>query len=217
MLNESSALVVAAVAVAAAPCSSRAQPAPAAPDPMAVSAGVAWVVPMANLSLHDWNDGRYATAGTAFTQRISYAPLEVLGFFLQASFPAFGIDAGAVERDYELLFGTPAGITGGGNEITAWNLGVRWRQGRSWKKGLYLEGLAGWYRDRLELEMTDSSADTTFSWEAGWGISAGCAFPVGPSFAVDVGLVMHEFREEYFINRWAGLRLLAVMTFGGKP
>jgi hypothetical protein len=31
-----------------------------------------------------------------------------------------------------------------------------------------------------------------------------------------MGLILHEFREEYFINRWIGLRLLAVMTFGGK-
>ena len=214
--NIPSALAVAAIITGALAGPVRAQLPPPPPDPMAISVGAAWVIPMGNLSLQDWDDGRYATSGTAFTQRFSYAPLEALGFFIQASFPAFGVDAAAVRRDYELLFGTATAVTGGSNEITAWNLGLRWRQGRSWKKGFYAEGLVGWHRDRLELEIEGSSADTTFSWEPGWGVTAGWVFPLGPSFAVDMGLILHEFREEYFINRWIGLRLLAVMTFGGK-
>ncbi len=188
----------------------------APPDPMAVSVGVAIVMPLGNLGMNDWDDGRYATAGIALTQRFSYSPLESFGFFIQAAFPAFGVDAAAVGSDYEAVFGSATDITGGSNEVVSWSAGTRWRGGRSWSKGLYVEGMLGWYRDRLSLEIADDTADTTFSWEAGWGLSAGWIFPVGPAFALDIGIIMHEFREDYFINRWTGLRLLAVMTFGGK-
>ncbi len=196
-------------AVAAGVC--HAQLPPPKADPMAISVGVAWVIPLENLALQHWSDGRYATSGTALTQRFSYAPWEVLGFFLQASFPAFGLDGNAAQRDF--MEDPP--ITGGSNDVTAWNLGARLRLGRSWKKGLYVEAAVGWHRDRLELELVESSVDTTFSWEPGWAVAAGWVFPLGPALAVDAGVAVHEFREEYFVNRWVGLRLLAVMTFGG--
>lgn len=189
---------------------------PSAPDPMSISVGVTFVLPLGNLGTNDWDDGRYATAGTALTQRLSYAPLESFGFFIQAAFPAFGVDATAVGSDYKAIFGSTTDVTGGSNEIVSWSAGVRWRGGRSWNRGLYVEGMLGSYRDRLSLEIAGDTADTTFSWETGWGVSAGWIIPVGPAFAVDIGIIMHEFREEYFINRWTGLRLLAVMTFGGE-
>lgn len=210
------AITLALLADCFAPGVTRAQIAQSAPDPMSISVGAAFVLPMGNLGTNDWDNGRYATAGAAFTQRFSYTPLKSFGFFVQAAFPAFGVDATAVGNDYEAIFGSATDVTGGSNEIVSWNAGVRWRGGQSWNKGLYVEGMLGSYRDKLTLEITGDTADTTFSWEAGWGVSAGWVFPVGPAFAVDIGIIMHEFQEEYFINRWTGLRLLAVMTFGGK-
>jgi hypothetical protein len=164
----------------------------------------------------DWYNGRYATAGTAMTQRFSFAPLESWGVFFQASFPAFGVDTDAVARFWEENTGTPLAVTDGGNNVTAWNLGMRWRQGRSWMKGLYAEAMVGTYRDQLEMEVEGTVSDTTFTWEMGWGVSAGYIIRIAPAFAVDTGVTLHEFKEDTFINRWVGFRFLAVLAFGGN-
>lgn len=200
---------------------SDAQILPAEPARMAASVGVAWIVPGGNLALKDPGDfalddpgdGRYATPGTALIQRFSMAPWKHLGFFFQASFPAFGMDGAAAQED----FGSDPPITGGSNDITAWNVGVRWRGGGSWSRGFYLETMVGWHRAQFEIEYENGQTDgATFDWEIGWAAAVGWVFPLGPAFAVDTALALHEFKEDYFMNRWFGLRILAVLTFGGK-
>ena len=56
----------------------------------------------------------------------------------------------------------------------------------------------------------------SFSRETGWGVAAGWLLGAGQAFAFDIGLTLNEFREDYFIHRWIGLRTLAVLTFGGN-
>ncbi len=207
---------------------SRAQIPPPEPASMAVSIGVTWAFPLADLALQspgnvtfdDPGDGRYATGGTAMTQRIAFAPFDPVGFFFQASFPTFGVDAAAVQAD----FGVTPPVVGGKNEIVAWSLGIRWRGGRSWQRGPYAEVMVGRYRTRTELIQEEENPEggtitlksgETFTWEPGWGIAGGWLLPAGPAFALDIGITLHEFREDYFINRWFGLRAMAVLTFGG--
>lgn len=199
---------------------SRAQIPPPEPAPMAVSIGVTWAFPLAdlalqspgNITLEDPGDGRYATGGTAMTQRIAFAPFDPVGLFFQASFPTFGVDAAAVQAD----FGVTPPVVEGKNEIVAWSLGIRWRGGRSWQRGPYAEVMAGRYRTRTELKQEGlDPAGQTFTWEPGWGVAGGWLLPAGPAFALDIGITLHEFREDYFINRWFGLKAMAVLTFGG--
>jgi hypothetical protein len=187
---------------------------------MAVSIGVTWLLPLAdlalespgNLALEDPGDGRYATGGTAMTQRIAYAPAGHVGLFLQAAFPSFGVDIDAVQADY----GVSPPLVDGRNEIVSWEFGLRWRGGRSWQKGPYAEVMVGRYRARTELKREGlDPEDETYTWETGWGTAAGWLLRIGPALAVDLGVILHEFREDYFINRWIGLRTLAVLTFGG--
>jgi hypothetical protein len=187
---------------------------------MAVSIGITWTVPLADLALKspgnplldDPGDGRYATGGTAMTQRIAYAPFEPVGLFLQASFPTFGVDVEAVQADY----GVSPRVVNGKNEIVSWAVGLRWRGARSWQKGPYAEAMIGYYRARTELKQEGlDPEDEAFTWETGWGAAAGWLLRASPALAVDIGVILHEFREDYFINRWIGLRTLAVLTFGG--
>ncbi|MFC1628289.1 hypothetical protein ACFL3H_04150 [Gemmatimonadota bacterium] len=200
--------------------SSRAQIPPPDPAPMAVSIGVTWAIPLADLALQspgnilleDPGDGRYATGGTAMTQRIAFAISDPIGVFFQATFTSFGVDTAAVQADYSV---SPP-VVGGKNEMVTWSIGVRWRGGQSWQKGPYAEAMIGRYRARTELKQKDlDPVGETFTWELGWGVAGGWIVSVGPSLALDIGVVLHEFREDYFINRWFGLRTMAVMTFGG--
>jgi len=104
----------------------------------------------------------------------------------------------------------------GQNEIVAWGFGVRWRGGRSWQRGPYAELMTGRYRTRTELKQEGQDrVGETYSRETGWGAAGGWLLRAGPAFALDIGITLHEFREDYFINRWIGLRTLAVLTFGG--
>ena len=200
---------------------SRAQIAPPKPAPMAVSVGLTWALPLADLALQspgtanpeDPGDGRYATAGTALTQRIAYAPFGRIGLFLQATFPVFGVDVDAAQSDFQ----SSPPLVKGKNEIVAWIFGVRWRGGRSWQQGPYVELMTGRYRVRTELKLQGLDPEgVTHTREPGWGAAGGWLLRVGPAFALDIGITLHEFREDYFMNRWIGLRTLAVMTFGGE-
>ncbi len=208
-------------------------------DPMAISVGVALVVPIGNLAEQNPDENTvFATSGTALTQRFSYSPLRHWGVFVQASFPAFGIDVAAADR-----FSADE-VVEGGNDIAAWNLGIRWRSGKSWQRGLYAEMALGGYRHRLEAvkwverELPESEPEKVLvreslvypgddkgnsGWAMGWSGAVGWVIPLTPAFAIDVGLAFHEFEAEFrhdpyvdrWTNRWIGLRLLAVMTFGG--
>lgn len=216
----------------------RAQLPPSPPDPMAISVGVARVIPQGNLAGQDPLESTwYATSGAALTQRLSYSPMLQWGVFMQASFPAFEVDVAALDRDFV------TSVVGGSNDITAWNLGIRWRGGKSWSVGPYAEVAIGMYRHRVETvklvedvqvggepELVRDSLvfpgdDTGNSgWAAGWTGALGWVFPLTPAFALDAGLELHRFEVEFrhdpyvdrWTNRWIGLRLLAVMTFGGE-
>jgi len=199
---------------------SRAQIPPPEPASMAVSIGVTWAIPLADLALQspgnilleDPGAGRYATRGTAMTQRIAFALFDPVGVFFQASFPTYGVDAEAIQRDWNV---TPK-VVDGRIEIVAWSLGIRWRGGGSWQNGPYAEAMAGRYRVRAELEQEGQDpVGEEPTWESGWGLAGGWLLPVGPAFALDLGLAWHGFRVDHFTNRWFGLRILAVMTFGG--
>ncbi len=192
---------------------SRAQIAPPKPARIAVSIGITWALPQANLALQNPDDGSYATAGTVLTQRIAYAPIGRIGLFLQAAFPVFGLDVEAAQSDW--LLSPP--LVKGKNEIVAWIFGVRWRGGRSWQQGPYMELMTGRYRVRTETKRQGlDPEDMTYSREPGWGAAGGWLLRVGSASALDIGITLHEFREDYFINRWIGLRILAVLTFGGE-
>jgi len=234
--NIPSALAVAAIITGALAGPVRAQLPPPPPDPMAISVGVAWVIPMGNLAGQDpLENTYYATSGAALTQRFSCSPLLRWGVFIQASFPAFGTDVAALDRDFVAV------VVDGRNDITAWNLGIRWRGGKSWRVGPYAEAAIGTYRHRVETvklvedvqgeqELVRDSLvfpgdDTGKSgWATGWTGALGWVFPLTPAFALDAGLELHGFEAEFrydpyverWTNRWIGLRLLAVMTFGGK-
>ncbi len=186
------------------------------PARFAVAIGNAWVYPQGDLALKEstvTTDGRYATPGTAFVQRLMWAPFGRWGMFLQASFPSFGVDAEAVQRD----FNRSPPVVGGANTITAWTLGVRWRQGRSWRRGPYAEAALERNRATLEVRQEGEEADSmAFAWETGWMVGAGWVVGLGPTLALDGGLAVHEFREDAFITRWTALRFMAVFTFGGN-
>ena len=71
---------------------------------------------------------------------------------------------------------------------------------------------------------TGCGAGCATGWATGWTGALGWVFPLTPAFALDAGLELHRFEVEYrhdpyvdrWTNRWIGLRLLAVMTFGGE-
>lgn len=194
---------------------------PPEPDRFAVSIGVSAVFPTGALAdQNPLEESYYATAGTAFKQRFSYAPWHALGFFLEASFPAFGVDVEAVQRD----FGVDPPVVDGGNDISSWSAGVRWRRRGEWLRGPYVEALVGLYRQRLELKQRGNDPQQeTYDWRPGAAVAVGWAVPLGTAFALDVATTFSQYREEKqgngFVNRWTnrwwGLRFLAVLTFGG--
>ncbi len=180
--------------------------------PWAFSIGAALVLPAGNLALQDYDDGRYARAGTALTQRIGWSPLPHWACFVQGSFPDFGLEAGAAQRDG----GLDPPITGGRTQIVAWNLGLRWHLRPGWLAGPYAETAVGWHRARLELEFGDGTVEgEAYRWRVGWSVSGGWVIELGPAFGLDLGVTMHEFREDYFVDRWFALRALAIFSFGG--
>jgi hypothetical protein len=183
------------------------------PAPFAVGVGNAWIIPGGNLPLDDPADGRYATAGTAFTQRLMWAPRPAWGVFAQVSFPSFGVDAAAVQTDYD----RDPPVIDGANTVTSWLLGLRWRAGRSWRTGPYVETALGWNRATLEVRQEGLPAESlAFNWEIGWMACAGWVLPVGPTFSLDGAIAHNEFKEDYFTTRWTALRIMAVFTFGGS-
>ena len=187
----------------------------------AISVGGAAVFPMADLARQDPNaDTWYATAGSGLVQRLSYRVFPALGVFAEASFPGFGMDAAAAQED----FNSNPPLVEGKNDISAWSAGLRWRAGRSWLRGLYAEASLGTYRQRVETRQQDAEADgLIFEWKTGWGVAAGWVVPIGTALALDLGVTLQQFQEENvvnsyvnrWVNRWLGLRVLAVLTFGG--
>ncbi len=195
------------------PLDARAQMPVRGPAPFAATVGNAWILPGGNLALKDADDGRYATAGTAFVQRLMWAPGRIWGLILQAAFPTFGVDAEAVQADY----GSSPPIVDGANTISSWSLGLRLRGGRSWRRGPYAEAALERNRASLEVRQEGESADSiTFDWETGWMVGAGWVLPVGPTFSIDGALALHRYTEDYFITRWTAFRIMAVFTFGGS-
>jgi len=198
------------VAIASGPV--RAQLPEPGPDPFAISVGGVAGIPAGNLALEDPVDGLYATPGPGLTQRFAWSPLRSWGVFFQASFPAFGADLEALERDF------PLDLEEGRNRLQQWDMGIRWRGGRSWLEGPYLEIMGGIHRARTEFDVAgeDTLRSQTGDWSPGFGLAAGWAVPVGPAFALESSVVMHSFEDEDFLYRWFGIRILAVMTFGGR-
>jgi hypothetical protein len=185
---------------------------PPRPDPWAFSIGTALVLPSGNLALQDYEDGRYARRGTALTQRLGWSPLPWLACFLQGSFPVFGLDAGAAQRDG----GLDPPITGGETQIVVWNLGLRWHLRPGWLSGPYAETAAGWHRARLELEFGDGTTEgEAYEWRPGGSVAVGWVVGLGPALGLDVGVTLHEFKEDYFVDRWFAFRALATFSFGG--
>jgi hypothetical protein len=192
---------------------------------VAISVGGAAVFPMADLARQDQDkhpdtDVWYATAGSGLVQRLSYAVFPALGVFAEASFPGFGMDVAAVQAD----FNSNPPLVEGKSDISAWSAGLRWRAGRSWLNGLYAEASLGTYRQRVETRLQGAQPDSAiFEWKTGWGVAAGWVVPLGTALALDLGVTLHEFHEENvvdgfvnrWVNRWLGLRVLAVLTFGG--
>jgi hypothetical protein len=204
------ALLVAGLAI---PGTARAQLPASRPDPFHLSVGGAWAVPEAHLARQDPDDGRYGRPGRGLVERFGWYPGRHWGLFLQGYFPVMGVDAAAVQRDFEA---DPA-VRGGRNEVTGWLMGLRLRRFPEPLRGPYLEGSIGWYRHRLELDRQDGSRSTQANpWQIGAGGAAGWMVPVGGRFGFDLAVEMHEFREDYFVNRWWGVRMLAVLTFGGE-
>ena len=207
-----SALLVAVWMMAAVPGRARAQLPEPEPDPFAISVGGVAALPGGNLALDDPLDGLYATPGPGLVQRFAWSPLRHWGVFFQASFPAFGADLEALERDF------PLDLEEGRNRMQQWDVGIRWRGGRSWQDGPFLELMAGTYRARTEFEVAgeDTVRAQTGDWSTGLGGAAGWTVPVGPAFALEASVMMHQFVDEDFVYRWFGLRILAVVTFGGR-
>ena len=184
---------------------------PPEPHPFAFSAGVALVLPAGDLALADPDEGQYAVAGTALTQRFGWRPWPRLGLFIQASFPVFGLDVDRAQADYG---GTPA-ITDGASELTTWNLGLRWQVRAGDRGGPYAELAGGWHRNTFGLSFAGLDTTIAYDWEPGWAAAVGWLVSLGPSLGLDLGLVWHEFREEDFLDRWYALRALATFAFGG--
>jgi hypothetical protein len=195
------------------------------PERYAVSIGVSAVFPTGALADQDpLGNAYYATSGTALRQRFSVALWKRIGLFADVSFPTFGVDVQSIQRD----FGSDPPVVDGKNDITSWSGGVRWRGGGSWLRGLYVEASLGWYRQQLELEQEGSDPQQdTYQWMLGGETAAGLVLPLGSAFALDVAATFTQYREqvqrsdvtgrwtEEWTNRWWGLRILAVLTFGG--
>ncbi|MFO7768097.1 MAG: hypothetical protein R6W82_03950 [bacterium] len=184
----------------------------AGPDPFAISVGGVAAMPGGNLAQDDPFDGLYATPGPGLVQRFSWSPLPRWGVFFQASFPSFGADLEALERDF------PLELEEGRNRVDQWDIGIRMRGGRSWQEGPFLEVMGGPYRARTEFEVAgeDTLRSQTGDWSAGVGLAAGWAVPIGPAFALESSVMIHQFEDEDFVYRWFGIRILAVVTFGGR-
>lgn len=197
------------------------------PDPFAVSIGVEAVFPAGALAGQDPNaDTWYATSGTALIQRVAWAPTASFAFVLEAAFPRFGMDADALQRD----FGSAPPVISGKHDISSVSVGVRWRGSGDWLSGPFAEASAGRFRQRTETTQEgDEAQSVAFEWEFGLTGTLGWTTRVGPAFAVEVSAAYHRFREENrgttqstgepFVNRWVdqltGVRLLAIVTFGG--
>jgi len=206
-------LPVAMIVLLILPAGSRAQMPSRGPAPFAVGVGNAWIIPGGNLPLDDPDDGRYATPGTAFTQRLMWSPRPGWGIFIEGAFPIFGVDATAVQADYN----RDPPVVEGSNTVTSWALGIRWRAQKSWRRGLYAEAALARNRAGLEIRQEGLSTEAiSFSWETGWMAGAGWVVPVGPTFSLDGGIAHHEFAEDYFVSRWTAFRIMAVFTFGGS-
>ena len=196
------------------------------PDRFAISVGAAAIFPTGALSDQDpLADAYYATSGSAIVQRFSFAPWRRIGLFAEASFPAFGVDVDAVQRD----FGADPPVVDGRNDISSWSAGVRWRRGESWLQGLYAEASIGVFRQQLELEQegNDPQQDT-YEWRRGGTVAIGIVMPLGTALALDAAAMFTQYREvnrgttdqgapfvNRWTNRWWGIRFLAVLTFGG--
>jgi len=184
---------------------------PPEPHPFAISFGTALVVPAGDLALADPDQGQYAVAGMALTQRLAWSPWRRLGFFVQASFPIFGLDVDRAQADYG---GSPP-ITDGSSDLAAWNLGLRWQVGSGEPSGPYAEAAGGWHRNTFGLSFTGLDTTIAYDWEPGWALGVGWVLPVSTSFGLDLGVVWHEFKETGFLDRWFAFRALATFAFGG--